>query len=315
LNPVIIGSYSDAHAGAVAQQMHEGGCPPVVVDAATLERQEFTWQHRTLRLSSAEQAEAGQTGQRGWIRRLAPADWRQEGRRGSHEEAVRASWLALVSGILYSSDVVWLTGLPELLRAENKLVQYAAAADLGIAVPEYTVANRVDAVQNVLGDDVVVKPLGPGTYRTDSDEDRVLFTTYVELADGLEGVLSDAVGTAPFLFQRRVNAATHLRVVTVNDDVWVCALAPEDAQQEMDWRRSEEAHGAFRARDSWPAVQASALNLAKGLHAGFSSQDWVVDENGDCWFIDLNPSGQWLFLPPLVADAITASISRWLRGG
>lgn len=312
--PVIVGSRTDVHAHAVWERLRDEGCSPVVVNAGTLEHDEFTWQHRTLRLTTRPDSPVGHAGQRGWVRRLAPPDWRQEGRRGSHAEAVRASWLAFVSGVLYSSDVRWLTPLPDLLQSENKLVQYAAAADLGIAVPDYVVANRADAVDAVLGPDLVVKPLGPGTYRAESNEVRAVFTTAVNLADDFADAVSDAVGVAPFLFQRRVKAAAHLRVVTVTDDVWICELAVVDAQDEMDWRRSEDAHGAFRVSEGRSEVRASALSLAAQLGAGFSSQDWIVDEAGDCWFIDLNPSGQWLFLPAVVADAVTRSVGEWLRG-
>ena len=29
---------------------------------------------------------------------------------------------------------------------------------------------------------------------------------------------------------------------------------------------------------------------------GFTSQDWVLDSQGDAIFLELNPNGQWLFV-------------------
>jgi hypothetical protein len=47
---------------------------------------------------------------------------------------------------------------------------------------------------------------------------------------------------------------------------------------------------------------------------GYSSQDWVIAPTGAALFLDLNPAGQWLFLPADVAEAATTAIARWLIG-
>jgi hypothetical protein len=60
-------------------------------------------------------------------------------------------------------------------------------------------------------------------------------------------------------------------------------------------------------------VQQVALGLAVSLGLGFSSQDWVETADG-YWFLDLNPSGQWLFLPELVAHPVTSAVAAWLGG-
>jgi hypothetical protein len=45
---------------------------------------------------------------------------------------------------------------------------------------------------------------------------------------------------------------------------------------------------------------------------GYSSQDWIVTATGVSHFIDLNPAGQWLFLPNPGAREITDAIAEWL---
>lgn len=51
------------------------------------------------------------------------------------------------------------------------------------------------------------------------------------------------------------------------------------------------------------------------MNLGFSSQDWIVDRDGTAWFIDGNPAGQWLFLPPEVSTPATDAIASWLMAG
>jgi len=55
-------------------------------------------------------------------------------------------------------------------------------------------------------------------------------------------------------------------------------------------------------------VGASALELARTLGVGYSSQDWVVARGGS-FFLDINPGGQWLFLPKPVSSEVTAAIA------
>jgi hypothetical protein len=118
----------------------------------------------------------------------------------------------------------------------------------------------------------------------------------------------DHLGPAPFLIQERLFAERHLRVVTVGDRVWVCELRADKLP--VDWRKDADAHHQFvPTRDE--RVERSATALAAAAQLGYSSQDWIV-QDGEPFFVDLNPAGQWLFLPEPVASEVSAQIARWL---
>ena len=81
----------------------------------------------------------------------------------------------------------------------------------------------------------------------------------------------------------------------------------------LDWRADEGAHSSFRP-GSYPAIGDRAVALAARLGVGYSSQDWIIDSAGNSTFLDLNPAGQWLFLPEQTACAVTGAIAGWLTG-
>lgn len=283
--------------------------PTVQLDAAMLEQSDYalTDDAFVLVADAREIVVRRDQAVRGWMRRLAPPEWRRQAAPAGHEGAVRASWVALLVAIARGLGITWLSDLERLFIAENKLVQQAAARALDIAVPRSVVASSRERIPVELGAAFIVKPLGPGQFVSDEGVAQVLYAR--ELARDAPEL--DALAGAPFLLQERLAAERHLRVVTVGTRSWVCAL--EAGELPLDWRRADEAHDAFVATDEHGEVAGAAVRLAAELSVGYSSQDWVV-AGGRPRFLDLNPGGQWLFLPEPVSSAVTAQLAAWLAG-
>lgn len=304
---LIVGSWEDPHARSVATRLSERDrVHPVVVDASTLRASRFVVEpSRVMVVLPGEEPIELEHGARAWLRRVAPDGWDAGTVLGSHDAAVKSSWLSLLSGIARTAQVAWLTDPAAAAVAENKLVQYAAAKPLDVRTPRTIVSSDLAAVTQALGQTFVVKPLGPAEFRED-DHARAMFTVVVSADD----MRPDLWARAPFIAQELVRASRHLRVVTVGSRAWIAALESSD-ELPMDWRRATGAHRAF-----WPHehdhVADQALRMAASLRVGYSSQDWVVDSEDVPYFLDLNPGGQWMFLP--FADAVCDALASWLEG-
>jgi glutathione synthase/RimK-type ligase-like ATP-grasp enzyme len=198
----------------------------------------------------------------------------------------------------------WMTSFDTTLRAEDKLVQYAVAARLGVRHPETIVASSAEELA-VIGSEVVVKPLGVGHHSDDEAGARVVPAQALRTDDPRLAYLDGA----PFIIQRRVRATAHLRAVTVQHDVFTARLPADDLP--LDWRSDADAYHEFEPNPTPPDVRDGALRLAEELDVGYSSQDWAVADDG-AYFLDLNPVGQWLFLPEPVSAAVTRAIAGWL---
>jgi glutathione synthase/RimK-type ligase-like ATP-grasp enzyme len=244
------------------------------------------------------------------MRRLAPADWGHGYPIGSHAAVSQAAAVSLIAGIARVPGIEWLTPIDPLLICESKLLQIRVADRLGIQTPRTVVTNNVETAIRELGADVVIKPLGPGHFTADDGTPAVVYATPVDLA----GPEFQDLGPTPFLLQQRIVAHTHLRVVTVRSQCWVAELDANGLP--VDWRANEAAHSSFRApTTARDAVVKAALLLADELGLGYSSQDWIVTPTGDEVLLDVNPAGQWLFLPEPIGTAVSAAIASWLNGG
>lgn len=299
---LIVGSIGEPHVKAVQEACEQNSCGTLLIDAERLASSSWELRGPDLDLRLDEHRLSG----RGWLRRLAPPLTHSGIQIGSLDAAEASSRLLFLAA-LSSSPITWLTDYWALMRAENKLIQYRTAGQIGIPVPRFEVVSHASLISGDLGDRFIVKPLGLGEYRTDS-ETYAVHSNVLDRGDPRLTGLSEA----PFLIQALVEARTHLRVVTVVDRAWSASL---DAQRfPVDWRLDPEAHASWTFVSS-PEVERQALRLSGALGLGFSSQDWIIDVAGQAWFIDGNPAGQWLFLPAETCEPATDAIASWLTSG
>lgn len=295
---LIVGSATDPHVAAVVACMRQA---PVIVDAATLRDAPITLTADAV-MVDGRRFDRG----RGWIRRLAPEGWTESLMGSGLSAAEHSAAVSALASIARNDRVTWLTPLDVYGAAENKPLQYRRAGQAGVPVPEWIVTT--DASRIPRGGHWVSKPLGRGSFIDDDGAGWVVPTTSVDVDHDRESLLR-----VPFLLQRRIEVATHSRVVTVGDEVFSATLPAGDLP--LDWRMSTAGHEGFIDVPAPDAVHELARAAAAALDVGYSAQDWVKDEQGAWWFIDLNPAGQWLFLPSCTADPVSAAIASFLDQG
>lgn len=292
---LIVGSPDDPHVHAIVAALD---VEPVVLDASTFLTSPVTVAADGLRVGGKPLAAA-----KGWLRRLAPAGW-TETMNGPGRVAVgHSAAMSALAAVARDPQIDWLTPLDALGAAENKPLQYRAAALAGVPVPEWIATTDPNDVPK--SGSWVSKPLGPGSFIDDDGNGWVVPTARVDLSD------PGTITAVPFVLQRLVEATAHARVVTICDAVWSAVLPAGNLP--LDWRLSPEAHHGFTPEPVPGHVLVHALAAAASNGVRYSAQDWIRDADHRWWFVDLNPAGQWLFLPEPVAAGITGAIADFLQ--
>ena len=300
---VVVGRPEDLHTAAVIEAVEEIGGHPICLDASSLRDADIVIEATGAVVFNPEETDL--RGARGWLRRLAPEDWREGIVPEGLEGVVRQAWTTALATLIELADVEWLSGLRAIFEAEDKLVQQRACLRIGVPCPPTAVVTRRSRIPSDYGQRLVVKPLAAGHYFDDEGLGRVVHAVGMDRDDERLDLLTGA----PFLVQPQLDAASHVRVVTVRDQAWAAELPASDLP--LDWRASEEAHTSFRPSDRRD-LASKATQLADALGVGYSSQDWLIDHAGAEHFLDLNPAGQWLFLPDEVSGSVTGKIAEWL---
>ena len=300
---LLVGDESDFHLRVVAEQLRLRGVDLQIFDADSLPRIGYSFSSEGLSIGGTDVT----AGSRGWLRRVAPSRWTTGDLVGSVADVSLRARVSLVASLTRFRGCEWVTRVDALQAAEDRLHQLATARSIGIPTPKTVVSDDPDEIRRSLGSDAVLKPLATGAFVDESGQPQVVHTT--ELTEQI--LASGDFATAPFVAQERVEVQRHLRVVTAGSEVRTAAI--DAADWPLDWRMAEGAHSAWHRHDS-PDVESQALQLVGVLGVGFSSQDWLIPEDGLAVFIDLNPAGQWMFLPDDVAGPITDHIVGFLSG-
>ncbi len=131
-----------------------------------------------------------------------------------------------------------------------------------------------------------------------------------------EDSLGQLAGLAacPMFFQEYVEKAAEYRVTVVGGEVYACRIESQRAggKTAVDWRNYNVAATPHYAADLGDAMTGKLIRLVRMLGLTFGAVDLVEDPDGEFWFLEVNPQGQWLWIEDLTELPISMSIARHL---
>ena len=196
-------------------------------------------------------------------------------------------------------------------EADHKGRQLGLANRLGFAVPETLISNAPDAVRAFVhdvrgrGHRVVTKLLVPLS-STMNGAGAFVYTTTLSDDDVL--ALND-VRWAPQIFQRRIDKTHDVRVQIMGDAIVAGAVACSSD----DWRISSS--GYFTRWTLPSRIEAACLAFARAQGLVTSAIDLVVDQDGQHWFLENNPAGEWGMLERDLGLGLHHALARCLVAG
>ena len=237
---------------------------------------------------------------------------------GSLDKDARASILKeircfLTSVYKYVETAPWVDRLSNIDNAEHKILQLRIARECGLRVPETLMTNDPDKARKFLRaarQPAIVKTLSPFSVRRGKDE-MTIFTTTVNTADAkaLSGLRF-----CPLIFQRKIEKSFDLRVTIVGDDVFPVTIdSRRFSQDNTDWRHIPKPEQYCTQFDIPKKLHQQLRRLMSyyGLHYG--AIDLLLTPGGKFYFLELNPCGDWSWLPKDTQNEVASSLSKLLQ--
>lgn len=178
----------------------------------------------------------------------------------------------------------------------NKAVQLVLAKRCGMRVPPTLMSNSPGAVKQYVGESrekIICKAFFPHIWQKQTGS-QVAVTETFELTP--EMLPEDEVLTfAPAIYQKRIMKRFDVRMVLLGDTVYSYSL--HNPKEAIDWRQ-DAGQGLVKVESiaTPPELEKSVLDFAKLARLSHGSLDFAVDDEGRWWFLEINESGQFLWL-------------------
>jgi glutathione synthase/RimK-type ligase-like ATP-grasp enzyme len=194
-------------------------------------------------------------------------------------------------------DKYWVSDPWAIIRANNKLLQQEIAAENGLLIPDTLITNSPDEARKFQFKypKIITKPLGAETVIENDLEKAFYVTTIIED----ENIDYSGLKLAPAIFQQNLVGNLDIRVTVVGKRVHACEIHKNGSlRNRPDWRigiLSENLE--YKNHTEFPkTISDKCVSIIKALNLKFGAFDFMLDNRGDYWFLEVNPNGQWGFV-------------------
>jgi hypothetical protein len=192
---------------------------------------------------------------------------------------------------------------PDAMQAARwKVPQLAVAAALKLPVPATLVTSDPAAARAFVGaGPTVLKAVAQARVQTAAEE-RVGRTVAIDATFDAE-----AVRPAPVLLQRRIDKVADIRITAVGPHLFpVRITVPEGAP--IDFRETDPGQCGFEVIDLPDGLAAALHRYLQHWPLRFGAFDLAEDRDGQLWFLECNPAGQWGWLEQPTGLDITGAV-------
>ena len=208
----------------------------------------------------------------------------------------------------------WMSFPAKIEAAEMKPYQLYVARKLGFSIPATIISSDPLAIQDFFlrhGGNVIVKPVRSG---------------YIEVADGAFGIytrrlsrkdieLLETALPCPIIVQKEIPKEFDIRVTVVGRKVFTVAIDSQtDPHAQIDWRRTENPDLPHQIHELPRRIKHLLIMLTHELGLSFAAIDLILNPEGKYFFLEVNPSGQWLWVEDKTGLPISDAVADWLEG-
>ncbi|HTG32945.1 MAG TPA: hypothetical protein VLB76_08425 [Thermoanaerobaculia bacterium] len=216
-------------------------------------------------------------------------------------------------GLLFTLECHWISNPEAIRKSEHKVYQMRVASKVGLTMPRTLVTNDPSEVLDFFeacSGNMVVKCIYMG-FIDKQGAPETIFTSIVSRED-LSDI--DSVRLAPSIFQEYIYKQFDLRVTVVGERVFSAKIEAALPPNKPDWRACsiENLHHTPYLLPT--SIERACIELVHLLGLDFGALDFVVDRNGNFYFLEINPNGQWAWLETILGLPISSALVDRLEG-
>ncbi|HXU28068.1 MAG TPA: hypothetical protein VN698_12630 [Bacteroidia bacterium] len=201
---------------------------------------------------------------------------------------------ALLTNFYYTIKAdKWLSFPENIYKAENKVYQLKIASTIGFKIPDTLVTNNIIELQAFCkrcNYDVIIKPLSHGRIAYE-EETKLIYTNKLK-KEHIENLNSFSL--TPSIFQKNIEKEYEIRVTMVGNKVFSAKVnSQENEETKIDWRRKKLTFSSYILPHN---IEVLCIDLLKKLDISFGAIDLIKSIDGEYYFLEINPNGQWAWI-------------------
>tara|TARA_B110000908_G_C10200245_1_gene424965 strand:+ start:488 stop:1408 length:921 start_codon:yes stop_codon:yes gene_type:complete len=231
-------------------------------------------------------------------------------RHSIEEEA--SAWLC---GLLSISSYFWVNNPRYEIWADNKQFSLMIASRVGLCVPDFIITNSLSRAKHFSeGKQVVIKSISDTSLAFQRGKFLEVpdFNSFDAIGTSLfkvEEISPEAVDGTPFFLQAYVERIEEFRVTIIDESIFVAKAILSPNQIDI----KDVVGLTYEKSDIASDDKNMLLKLMQQLGLRFCTFDLVRAKMGEIYLVDINPSGNWLWLNPLFDGRIANEIVSGLR--
>lgn len=252
-----------------------------------------------------------------WRRRPRDADYDLKDIVESRYVDYSADALRRLTNQLYGmyEDALWVSDHYAIRKAENKVMQLNEARKIGFLIPPALFTSSRDSARKFVAEQkyAIVKTLANKWPEPVGGVHRAFYAKAITDRNNLD---YDGLDIAPAIFQKQIHHDKDIRVTVIGNKVFAAEVHLSGAENMAvrDWRIGHAAGSLkYVACDLPLDIERRCIEITKKLGLNFGAIDLIRDINGQIWFIEINPNGQWAFIEQGTGQEIGLALAALLE--
>jgi glutathione synthase/RimK-type ligase-like ATP-grasp enzyme len=230
------------------------------------------------------------------------------------EIIIDEAWGALYHALNSLTNIKWL-GHPHFDKINSsRILQLTKAKQIGFDVPETIISNDSKKIIAFCKqfEHVIVKPL-----QARGIVENEIWTPYFSEklnSKDLFNYSSELSSTYNYI-QRYIPKKREWRVTIVGKDIFPCVIDSQKTNSDLakaDWRKVKSESIPHYYEGLPREVEAKIHKYMSDLGMSFGAMDLIEGKDGNWYFLECNPNGQWLWIEELTEQPIAKTIAKWL---
>ncbi len=270
-----------------------------------------------------------------WVRRISNPQITQL--KGATHSYAQSEFNLLLRNINKLFPKIRTLGSPQdQINAQNKAWQKQIAADLGIRTPISYISNDLSYADKVFKDNdfIYIKSFNKKVIPIDKTWPQTILeglhnklsgsAEKYEVFNSIRSTMTclkfrDLKSTNannshyPMILEKAIPKKYELRVTVVGEKIFACKIDSQKGSSagKEDWRTEVDQlpHSKY---DLPNEIKQFCLNMLDKLNIKYGAFDFVVTPENEYYFLEVNPSGQWLWIDQKINAGISQAVADFL---